>query len=122
MLLHSLRQDGLEIILSGDCLLPIDMAALEVVLMHLTQNAALHGASTLIFEADQNHLTVYDNGRGIAPGNRDRIFDPFFTTRRTSGGTGMGLAIVRTMLQAAGGMISVLPSDNGAHFELSFED
>jgi signal transduction histidine kinase len=64
------------------------------------------------------HVRVADNGEGISSGNRDRVFEPFFTTRRESGGTGMGLQIVRSMLQAHGGTIELLPSTSGAAFEL----
>ena len=50
-------------------------------------------------------MTVADDGEGVSPNNRTQIFDSFFTTRRDSGGTGMGLAIVRAMLDAHGGAI-----------------
>lgn len=45
-------------------------------------------------------LDVMDDARGISAGNETRIFEPFFTTRRASGGTGMGLAVVRNLLAA----------------------
>ena len=47
-----------------------------------------------------------------------KVFEPFFTTRRETGGTGMGLQIVRSMLEAHGGRIALLPSEAGASFEL----
>jgi signal transduction histidine kinase len=55
----------------------------------------------------------------VSPNNRTHIFDSFFTTRRDSGGTGMGLAIVRAMLDAHGGCISLIDSDAGTAFELT---
>lgn len=112
---------GLTVVLEGDASLPIDAEALNAVLGHLTGNAAAHGADHLHLQAEGARLTVTDNGPGIAPGNQSRVFDPFFTTRRGAGGTGMGLAIVRTMLQAAGGEIALAPSETGARFILSFE-
>ena len=51
---------------------------------------------------------VADDGEGVSPNNRPQIFDSFFTTRRDSGGTGMGLAIVRAMLDAHGGAIRLM--------------
>jgi signal transduction histidine kinase len=66
----------------------------------------------------QLRVVVADNGEGVSAGNRDRIFEPFFTTRRESGGTGMGLQIVRAMLAAHGGTIALLPSESGAAFEV----
>jgi signal transduction histidine kinase len=64
-------------------------------------------------------VRVSDNGEGVSPNNSAQIFDSFFTTRRESGGTGMGLAIVRAMLEAHGGSISLVESGHGAAFELT---
>lgn len=113
-------RDGIEMHLDGDASLPIDAEALVAVLGHLLGNAAHHGADRLDLHASHDVLVVQDNGPGIAEGNRDRVFDPFFTTRRSAGGTGMGLAIVRTMLQAVGGEISLEASDAGARFRMEF--
>ena len=64
-------------------------------------------------------VKISDNGEGISPNNRTQIFDSFFTTRREQGGTGMGLAIVRAVLEAHGGTIRLADSDSGAAFELT---
>ena len=48
-------------------------------------------------------LRLRDNGRGVAPEVRSRLFEPFFTTRRGSGGSGLGLHIVQTLVQRMGG-------------------
>ena len=63
---------------------------------------------------------VADNGPGVSDGNRARIFDPFFTTRRDRGGTGMGLPIVRRMLQAHGGDIVLAPDGPGSRFVITY--
>jgi len=65
-------------------------------------------------------VVVGNNGDAISASNRDRIFDAFFTTRRDSGGTGMGLAIAQAMLRANGGLIRLLPQEQGAAFEIRF--
>ena len=65
-------------------------------------------------------LTFQDDGAGISQGNRDRIFEPFFTTRREAGGTGMGLSIVRRILEAHEADITLIPSDTGARFDIVF--
>lgn len=45
-------------------------------------------------------LTVRDFGQGIAPEHLPRIFEPFFTTGRAKGGSGLGMAIVHTLVTA----------------------
>lgn len=52
-------------------------------------------------------LTVADSGVGIRPENLDRIFEPFFTSRRAIGGSGMGLAVVHSIVVGCGGSICV---------------
>ena len=100
----------IDLQLEGDADVPMDAQALSAILTHLAQNAASHGARHLMIEVCEGGFTVSDDGTGIAPGNRERVFDPFFTTRREAGGSGMGLAIVRTMLKAVGGDIALQPA------------
>lgn len=52
-------------------------------------------------------ITVSDHGRGIAEEIRSRVFEPFFTTKdkSSSGGLGLGLWILRTIVESTGGTI-----------------
>jgi PAS domain S-box-containing protein len=60
--------------------------------------------------------SVRDHGVGISEELRDRLFDPFFSTK--SEGLGMGLAIVRSIVEAHGGTITAdNVDDGGARFE-----
>lgn len=60
-------------------------------------------------------LAVEDNGPGIPPAIAKRVFEPFFTTKTAGGGTGVGLAISRGIIEAHGGTILVeRPSTGGA--------
>jgi signal transduction histidine kinase len=52
-------------------------------------------------------LVVEDTGTGIPADVQPRIFEPFFTTRSQSGGTGLGLAVVKAIVDAHGGVIQV---------------
>src|SRR5499427_9029211 len=60
--------------------------------------------------------TVRDHGIGISEEMRERLFDPFFSTKNE--GLGMGLAIVRSIVEAHGGTITAENvDDGGARFE-----
>ena len=93
-----------------------------IVLSHLLDNAVRHGARHIRLDAEASQgmliVTVGNDGDPISPENRERIFDAFFTTRRDSGGTGMGLAIVRAIMANHGGDITLLPAAAGVRFEL----
>ncbi len=64
--------------------------------------------------AERIHLRVRDNGPGVAEALRDQIFEPFYTTR--SHGTGLGLAVVRSVARAHGGEAVLERSESGASF------
>lgn len=112
--------EPLGAVVDKDAVLPISVTDLEAILSQLIQNARTNGASEVRLSANTLSLEIVDNGTGILEGNRARIFDPFFTTRRESGGTGMGLSIVRSLCQANGAEIDLIPSDKGAHFRITF--
>jgi signal transduction histidine kinase len=115
----------LDIGLCGEADLVLRMSTenARIVLSHLADNAARHGATRLEVDAkaegDYARIVLRDDGAGVSPANRDRVFDSFFTTRRDSGGTGMGLPIVRAMLLAHGGEIRLLDAERGAAFALT---
>ena len=67
-------------------------------------------AVELVGEEDVDHITVRDFGRGIAPEHHEKIFEVFQTLGpRRSGarGTGMGLAIVRKIVETHRGRVWV---------------
>lgn len=121
------RHPGLRIVKKGDeAVLPLTMEGAEIVFSHLFGNATVHEAKTVTVDARQEAkllaISVLDDGRGVSTGNRDRIFEPFFTTRRETGGTGMGLHIVASLLRAHGGRILLEPAaeGSGAAFRIEF--
>ncbi len=64
-------------------------------------------------------LTVSDTGEGITPEVRSRIFEPFFTTKIAGEGTGMGLPVVRSIIENHDGVIEVSSRPGeGATFEV----
>ncbi|MET0616883.1 MAG: ATP-binding protein [Luteibacter sp.] len=52
-------------------------------------------------------IELRDTGEGMPDQVRQRIFEPYFTTKAAGSGTGLGLAVVRDVLQASGGWIDV---------------
>ena len=124
LLRESSRPLGLEATGEPDAEIAMSEENAGIVLSHLADNAAQHGASGLRIHVEPQaqglvSITVADDGAGISDGNRSRIFDPHFTTRRESGGTGMGLSIVDSLLRAHGGSIRLLPTAAGSAFEIS---
>lgn len=96
---------------------------LETILETLLDNSRHAGAASVEISAarqgDMIMLSVADNGCGVPEADRERIFEPFFTARRDSGGTGIGLAIARSLLGAMGGSIACVAVPRGARFVIS---
>ena len=64
-------------------------------------------------------IKVADNGCGIEKKNLSRIFDPFFTTKEKDQGTGLGLFIIKNIIEGHEGSIELSPVDGkGAEFRI----
>jgi two-component system, OmpR family, sensor histidine kinase ChvG len=121
----ALRTGGLGVTVSLPEDLPavsVPAATVQAVLTTLVENSRQAGARHVTVEGRRTRrhveLLVTDDGPGVPAGDRDRIFEPFFTSRRTSGGTGLGLPIARSMLAASQGELELLPSTGGARFQV----
>lgn len=55
-------------------------------------------------------LEVHDEGPGVAEADRAHLFEPFFTTKASSGGTGLGLSVVKSIVQAHHGEVAFVDS------------
>ena len=64
-------------------------------------------------------VRVVDNGAGIPEPIRERIFDPFFTTKPVGQGTGLGLDIVRRLVQHNDGEIAVESEPGRTEFRVA---
>ena len=74
-----------------------------------------------INSGDRVRVTIIDTGQGISEQNIERIFTPFFTTKDKGKGTGLGLPIVKRIVNLHKGNIKVLSKINeGTSFILSF--
>ena len=97
-------------------LLDFDPSKLEIILTNLVSNAFKYtnenGAVELIVEEEPDRVVfkVKDNGIGILEKMRDTIFESFFRTERgekQSGGDGIGLSVVKSLVELHGGTIKV---------------
>src|SRR5690606_14936217 len=90
----------------------LDRTLIRQALMNLLRNAfdALdekNGGEVIVragVKGDLLGIEVIDTGSGIAEGNMERMFRPYFTTKK--GGTGMGLPMVRRIVEEHGGQIT----------------
>jgi PAS domain S-box-containing protein len=116
LLRHDMRRNAVTVRLQLTENLPAvvgDRVQLEQVLMNLTLNAIEamrdgNGDLTVTSESTEDgHLliSVSDTGVGVPAEKVDQIFDTFFTTKPQ--GTGMGLAISRSIVESHGGRLSV---------------
>ncbi|WP_224247396.1 sensor histidine kinase [Hyalangium gracile] len=73
-----------------------------------------------LHQEDQVVLLVEDNGPGIPPKVLERLFEPFFTTKGPEKGTGLGLALSRSMVEGFGGsLVAENRAEGGACLRLS---
>lgn len=94
----------------------LDPDKLEQILTNLVENGVRHGAGTvsIVIEPCEGGaaVSVRDEGQGIAPETIPRVFRQFWRSKRR-GGTGLGLFIVKGLVEAHGGTITVGRAPNG---------
>ena len=54
-----------------------------------------------------NIVTISDTGQGMSMSTRKKVFEPFFTTKPKGSGTGLGLAVVHSIISKHGGLIQI---------------
>jgi two-component system, OmpR family, sensor histidine kinase KdpD len=105
-------------------LVDVDYLLVEQVLTNLLENAARHTPAgtpvtvraRTVAGGGEVEVAVVDRGPGVAEAERGRIFDEFYRPRVEGGGrggTGMGLAIVKGIVEAHGGRIRLDTTPGG---------
>ena len=101
-----------------------DQAALERAVINLVQNAIAHGGrkgTITIHVEPSGAISVCDEGPGIAAEHHERIFEPFHRLQAHNRGVGLGLNIVREIVQRHKGRIAVSSGPGkGACFRMTF--
>ena len=106
-----------------------DDTRLRQVLGNLVRNAIVHTPQNTAIEITVStqdsvgRISVADHGPGLVAEDVNRIFEPFYradpSRSRDSGGSGLGLSIVRAVVTAHGGQVQVRETDGGgATFEV----
>jgi hypothetical protein len=95
----------------------VDPDKIEQIVGNLVENAVRHGSGsvtvTVVGDDDGATVSVDDEGEGVPPDLAPRIFSKFFRGRASRGGTGLGLYIVRGLVEAHGGTVGVETAPGG---------
>ena len=105
-------------------LISADASQLEQVILNLVVNARDAGAGSgaevrvlLSLEPEMVCLAVVDQGSGMDAATQEQVFEPFFTTKEH--GSGLGLSTVYSIVQQAGGTVTVVSSEgHGSTFSV----
>jgi signal transduction histidine kinase len=124
------RNVELQFRTDSDCEASVDGDHLQQALMNLLLNAIdASGANgsvalSMSHSADEVEIKVEDSGPGLNSEQQDRLFEAFYTTK--SNGSGLGLAVTKTLLEKMGASIHVSNrngadngSSSGACFQIS---
>ncbi len=94
-----------------------DAGAVRQIILNLLDNAVKYGPAGQTVRVsgachgDGVRVAVEDQGRGVEPSDRERIWSPYVRLRRVAsdgiGGSGLGLSVVRELVEALGGRVTI---------------
>ncbi len=115
LLKTALRYHSIEMELTDNNLMVfMKPRQLQQVIFNLINNACQSlrepGTISILTEVENKlaKISIADTGSGIVEQDLLRIFDPFFTTKAEGEGTGLGLSVCKSIIEKAGGTISVI--------------
>ena len=127
ILAHRLKKGDVRLVREYDRTLPhitAHASQLNQVWTNLIDNAidAVDGDGTIRLRTGRigDHLTVEvgDDGPGVPSELQSRLFEPFFTTKEVGRGTGLGLDIVRRIVENHRGQVRLISSPGDTRFEV----
>ncbi|CAN5131259.1 ATP-binding protein [soil metagenome] len=129
LLNHKIKKNGVKVIENFDTSLPkvpLFVSEMNQVYTNLIDNAidAMEGreGNTLEIatkqERDSAVISIIDNGPGIPEDLIDQIFDPFFTTKAVGKGSGLGLDLVRRIVEQHKGTVKVYSKPGRTEFRV----
>ena len=108
-----LRSQGFK----ADARVRAEPMRLELACLNVVRNACQAARSEVVLSLHCNHseweVRVDDDGPGIAAEKREAVFEPFYSTRPAGEGTGLGLAVVSSVLKEHGGRIEIKNNEAG---------
>jgi two-component system, OmpR family, sensor histidine kinase TctE len=90
-----------------------NVGAIERVVTNLVYNAVEHGGRHVIVRAHALEFEVEDDGPGIPLEERERVFEPFHRLHRSPTGTGLGLHLVKQVIERHHGNVTILDAPSG---------
>jgi signal transduction histidine kinase len=113
----SLEAPDAPVVVNGDA------PAISRAITNLIGNSIAHGGGSglirIVVGSDRT-IDVIDQGPGVPAALRPRLFEPFSRGASNAEGSGLGLNLAREIMRSHGGEISLVPSERGAKFRLSF--
>ena len=115
-----MRNQRCEVAVAGDVPeLMVDPARMYQVLTNLLFNAARYSPESSVIRVEAKRvakgvcISVTDSGAGIPPSKLDWVFDTFSQVKEGGQGLGLGLSLVRRLVQLHGGSVSALSREEG---------
>ena len=125
------EEENVGLVIQGAGAIPGDRLMIRRALSNLLSNAlryTLHGKSVSVFidplDSGETRLVIENPGEDIAPEHLSRLFDRFYrvdaSRQKISEGTGLGLPITKSIIEAHGGTITVASANGIIRFEIRF--